>query len=367
MNKKRIIISVTSDLCTDQRVQKVAKTLQKGNFDVLLIGRKLLQSPDFESSLPNRRFQLLFNRGPLFYAEYNIRLFLFLLFQKADIFLSNDTDTLLANFFASKIRRKKLVFDAHELFPEVPEVVHRKWVKAIWTGIENFIFPKLTFCYTVSQSIADYYNKKYRIAMQVIRNVPDKIIERQKTNKDKTLAFENKKIILYQGALNIGRGLEWIINAMPYIDNAILVIIGEGDISDELRKKVTANKVSEKVVFLGRINGKKLKEYTLCADVGLCLLENKGLSYYYSLPNRIFDYMQAGVPVLASNFPEIATIVNSCKSGMLIDYYEPQYIAQVIAQMLTDYQEKDRTRIKKQAENFSWENEEAKLLAIFTS
>ena len=107
--------------------------------------------------------RLLFKRSLFFYAEYNIRLFFYLLFDKADIFLSNDTDTLPANYLAALIRRKTLVFDAHEMFPEAPEVTDRKWVKKVWTTIEDLIFPRLKNTYTVCDSIASVYNKKYKI------------------------------------------------------------------------------------------------------------------------------------------------------------------------------------------------------------
>ena len=134
--KKRIIISVTNDLVVDHRVHKVATILMKNNYKVLLIGTKNKKSQPISRDYSTKRFQMIFHKKFLFYAEYNIRLFFYLLFTSTDIFLANDTDTLMANFFASFIRRKKLVFDAHEMFPEVPEVINRKIVKNFWTKIK---------------------------------------------------------------------------------------------------------------------------------------------------------------------------------------------------------------------------------------
>lgn len=194
--------------------------------------------------------------------------------------------------------------------------------------------------------------------MKVVRNVP----YQTKCNEKKLLDYQGKKIILYQGALNIGRGLEWIIDAMPLVENAVLVIIGDGDITHELKKRVHNLNLIEKVFFLGRIAGAELHKYTPSADLGLCLLENRGLNYYYSLPNRIFDYLQTGVPVLATDFPEISNIVNTYNTGILVHHHEPEYLAEII----NDFFKKgfDTSHFSEIATKFCWENEEKILLEL---
>lgn len=355
--KKRILISVSSDLSTDQRVLKTARTCYENGFEVLLIGRKLYDSQPLTLPYPFKRFHLLFNKSFAFYAELNIRLFFLLLFSRVDIFLSNDTDTLPANFMAARLRRKKLVFDAHELFPEVPELADRPLVKKIWTKIEDLIFPKLLYSYTVCQSIADYYNKKYNINMKVVRNIP----YYRESEKNKP-SGNNRKVIIYQGALNVGRGLEWVIDAMPFIENAVLLIIGDGDIKAQLEEQVAQKKLENKVTFKAKMQPEELYLQTSKANIGLCLLENKGLSYYYSLPNRIFDYIHADIPVLASRFPEITAIVETYKTGILIDHYEPEYLAKIINDMLEHpYPTAHFTEI---AQKLCWENEEKVLISL---
>jgi len=359
---KRIILSVTNDLFCDQRVLKVAHSCYNNKYDVLLIGRKLKKSPPLNLPFKYKRLQFIFNRSVLFYAAYNIRLFFILLFSKVDILLSNDTDTLPANYLASIIRRKKLVFDAHEIFPEVPELTHRPKVKYIWEKIEDWIFPNIKHCYTVCQSIADYYNQKYKIDMKIVRNLP---YYHSQHVENKLPDYSGKKIIIYQGALNVGRGLEWVIDAMPFVDNAVLLIIGDGNISDELKKRANKLNLNEKVFFLGRIAGEELHKYTPSADLGLCLLENRGLNYYFSLPNRIFDYLHAGVPVLATDFPEIANIVKNNKTGILIDHYEPEYLKKVLNDFFS--KEFDTSNFTELAKQFCWEEEEKILMKIITS
>ncbi len=187
-------------------------------------------------------------------------------FSRCDILLANDTDTVIPNFLVGKIRQKKLVVDLHELFPEAPEVTDRKFVKKVWTNIENLTFPHIKTGYTVCQSIADYYKKKYGMRLKVVRNVPAK---KPFTGKSDILKYDGKKIILYQGAVNEGRGIEWLIDAMPYLDNAVFVIIGKGDLYEELQEKVRKMQLDDKVIFKGIIPFQELATYTSCADLGV--------------------------------------------------------------------------------------------------
>jgi glycosyltransferase involved in cell wall biosynthesis len=362
MKKKRIILSVINNLETDQRIHKVASTLHNNGFEVLVVGSQNKKCKPYSQPYQTKRLPVLFKKRFLFYGEYSIRLFFYLLFSRCDILVANDTDTVIPNFLVSKMRRKKLVIDIHELFPEVPEVVNRKLVKSVWTGIESLLFPRIKHGYTVSDSIAEYYKEKYNICLKVIRNIPQK---KGSSEKSGILKFDNKKIILYQGAVNTGRGIEWIIDAMPYIDNAVFVIIGNGDVYDELVQKTINQGLTEKVLFKGVVPFRELPAYTCCADLGVCLLEKRGLSYYYSLPNRIFDFMHAHVPILATDFPEIAKIVNEYNTGKLINHYEPEYLAGIIRKILSE--KIDYTAFKKASEVFNWENEEKKLLDIYNS
>lgn len=353
----RILILATNDLATDQRVLKVATVFQQNKFDVLLIGRKLKNSPELAISLKYKRLRLLFERSALFYAEFNFRAFWLLLFTKCSHILANDTDTLPAAFLASKLKGVELIFDAHELFPEVPELYNRPIVKKVWTKIEDLFFPHLKTCYTVCESIAEYYNRKYGINMQVIRNIPF-----LRDYHEKILNYDSRKIILYQGALNVGRGLEWVIDAMPLVENGVLVIIGTGDVESQLKLQVANANLEDKVLFLGRIEAAELHKYTPSADIGLCLLDDIGLSYRYALPNRIFDYLHAGVPVLATRFPEIEKIVSTYKTGVLINHYEPEYLAKTINDFLQ--QGFDTSHFAVLSNELCWENESKKLIEI---
>ena len=361
---KRIVVSVTNDLTTDQRVHKVCTTLFNNGFDILLIGRKLKNSQPIVRDYNTLRMKLLFNKGALFYAEYNLRLFFILLFSKKDILLSNDLDTLLANYMASKISKSILVYDSHELFTEVPELINRPFAQNIWLKIEKIILPQLKNCYTVCDSISYNYTEKYGCNFKVIRNFPLKL----KETKPTSFPFDtkNKKVILYQGALNKGRGLELIIETMLFIENSILVIIGSGDIEDFLKQKVSSLHLNNVIKFISKQNPEELKNFTPLANLGISIEEDLGLNYKYALPNKLFDYINAEIPVLVSNLPEMEQIIKTYDVGEIVTSRRPKKLAGQIEILL----KKEKSYFQKNLEiaknELIWENEEFKLIEIFS-
>jgi len=363
---QKIIISVTNDLTTDQRVHKVCTSLQEMGFEILLAGRKLENSLPLQRNYKTHRIDLFFNRGFLFYAEYNFRLFFYLLFQKKTIVLANDLDTLLPNYLISKLQKKKLVYDSHELFTEVPELINRPKTQNIWLKIEQYILPKLKNTYTVCQSIANYYNEKYQTNFKVIRNIP--IYQPVKYEACKLpLEIKNKKIIIYQGALNIGRGLELMLETMHYLENHLLILVGDGDIAIQLQQQVKQNKLENKVHFLGKKTPKELKKITKLADLGVSVEEDLGLNYRYALPNKIFDYIHANIPVLVSDLPEMKNLVKNYKIGEIITDRNPKKIAIQIEKMLKSDLTLIKENLQKATVKLQWKNEEKILKNIFTN
>ena len=336
MAKQKIIVSVTNDLSTDQRVDKICKTLLDLNFDVLLVGRVLPKSIRVKRIYQTKRFKLWFNKGPLFYANYNIRLFFFLLLNKTDILWSNDLDTLWANYIVSKWKNKKLIFDSHEYFTEVPELINRPKIQQFWKRIERNIFPKLKHVITVSQSIADLYKKEYGIDVKLLRNIP--VLNKRQIEVE-NIKIEGKKILIYQGAINVNRGIEHMVEAMQHIDNAVLYILGKGDIYEKIEYLILQLNLSEKVQLLGEVPLEKLHGYTQQADLGLSLEEDKGLNYRFALPNKLFDYIHAEIPVLVADLPEMKKIVNDYQVGKVIENHAAKYIAKKISSMIDNQEQ----------------------------
>ena len=363
--RKRIIVSVTNDLVSDNRVHKTCSTLADMGFNVLLAGRKLHHSPKLTPrSYSTKRFTLLFNKGPLFYACYNFRLFWMLIFKQFDVLLANDLDTLPANYLAAKIKKKPLVYDSHEYFTEVPELVNRPAVKRIWEGLEKQLVPKVNAAYTVCNSIARIYTEKYGVDFRVVRNVPAK----QNFNPGDYNTSENhEKIILYQGAVNIGRGLEQAILAMKHLQGAKLLIAGDGDIKTELQQLTEREGLQNKVQFLGRLPIDELAQLTPQAHLGLSIEEDLGLNYRYALPNKLFDYIQARVPVLVTNLPEMAALVNHYRIGEITNTLEPEALAAKMQVMLFNAAKRAawKQNLETAAQELTWENEKGILVKIF--
>ncbi len=323
-----MLISVTNDLTTDQRVKKVCNSLSNLGYDILLIGRVLPDSTTLERAYPILRMHLFFNKGALFYAEYNLRLLFILLFSKVDVYHSNDLDTLLANFIAAKIRRKPIIYDSHEFFTGVPEIQNKPLVKAIWLTIEKWIFPKLKFIFTVNNSISKLYKSTYGKELRIMRNMPIKqTVSSFKSKSDLGLPLD-KKIIITQGAgINIDRGIEEAVEAMLYLPEVCFLIIGNGDVIPKLKERVKKLKLESQVIFKGRMPYTEMMQYTHHAELGLTLDKDTNINYRFSLPNKLFDYIHAGVPVLSTKVLEVKKIIDQYKVGLFIDHHQPKHIA----------------------------------------
>ena len=365
---KRAIVCVTNDLATDQRVHKTCIALQKSGFQVLEVGRILPDSLPLERPYHTKRLHLFFRKSALFYAEYNIRLFLFLLFSDVSLIVANDLDTLPAAWLAKNIKRCDLVYDSHEYYTETPELVNRKFVQSFWRNIEKGIFPKLKDVITVNKSIAQIYEKEYGIKLHVVRNIPPERNIISPATKAELGIPEDKKMILIQGAgINIQRGAEEAVEAMKYVNNAVLYIIGAGDVFRLLPWIIKDHNLQEKVFVLPKQSPGKLRQYTLLADLGLTVDKNTNLNYRYSLPNKLFDYIHSGVPVLASQLPEIERIITQYDIGTFIPDHKPESIAQTINNAFEDRPRYLRWKenLKVAASELSWEQEEKILLSIF--
>lgn len=344
-------------------MHRVCSTLHNAGYNVLLVGRKRTFSiPLKTQAYRQKRINCIFENGKLFYLEFNLRLFFFLLFNRFDIVNANDLDTILPCFFVSRIKRKECIYDAHEYFTEVPEVLHRPMIKKVWEMLEGYIIPKLTHCYTVSESIATLFQEKYNTNFDIIRNVPI-------LNSDKEILYkyheEHERYIIYQGALNQGRGLEPLIEAMQWVD-CHLYLVGEGDLSEELRLLAQKYKVKSKVKFMGYIEPNKLPSITNKAFLGINVSDNLGLSYYYSLNNKCFDYIHAGIPSVTNDFPEYQKINEKYQVAVLTDL-NAKNLASSVNLLLNDkaLYSKLRSNCILAREEYNWQKEEQKLLEIY--
>lgn len=356
---KKIIVSVISDLVTDQRSLKECSTLYKMGYEVLLVGRKsersfLLDELPFKTI----RFYNPFRRGPLMYLFFNTQLLCFLLFKKADVLWTNDLDTLLPGFIVSRIKKSKLVYDSREYFTES---VIKKTSKKVWEFLERILFPRLKNVITVNNSIKEVYEKQYGVPVTVIRNVPYRLT--QKSFVKKPLIPTGKKNLIIQGnGINENRGAEEAVLMMQYLpDEFMLYFIGSGTILDKLKQMTNELRLNHKITFIDLLPYSEMMEYTKQCFLGL-IFERIDVSdqHRFSLPNKLFDYLHAGVPVLSSGAVEIKTIIEKYQVGALIENFEPAEIAKTIVDisMNEEIYNQWKQNTFAASNEFNWEKEE---------
>jgi glycosyltransferase involved in cell wall biosynthesis len=356
---KRLVFAVTNDLNYDQRMIRICTSLAEAGYAVTLIGRRWSGSPALvPRPFQQKRLFCFFRTGKLSYLEYNLRLFFYLLFIKADAVCAIDLDTILPFYFISTLKGIPRVYDAHELFCEMKEVVTRPRVYKIWKWVERYTVPKFKHGYTVNDAIAQEFHRLYQVNYEVVRNVP--------VLHPISIPDKPEKYILYQGAVNEGRSFETLIPAMKNV-NARLVICGDGNFMEAAQQLVKENGLTGKVIFKGRVLPAELRQYTLQAWAGVTLFENNGMNNYHSLGNRFFDYMHAGIPQLCVNYPAYKEINNKYNIAVLTNDLRSETLAERLNELLNNknlyYQLQQNCLQAREAIN--WQQEEKKLLAVY--
>jgi glycosyltransferase involved in cell wall biosynthesis len=362
MNKPtRIVCTVTNDLNYDQRMIRICTALTNAGYDVTLIGFKRKNSKALiERPFKQKRIPIIAEKGKLLYIDYWLKLFFVLLFRKVDIFCAIDLDTIMPIYYASKIRKKKRVYDAHELFTELKEVISRPRIHKMWLWIEQYTVPKFPIGYTIGECYAEEFYKKYGVQYGIVRNAT--------ILKPLHIPAQKEKIILYQGAVNVGRRFEQLIPAMQWVE-APLIICGEGNFFEETKMLVAQYKLEHKITFKGYVPPEELRNYTIKAYIGITLFEDSSLSNRLSMANRFFDYMHAAVPQLCVQYPEYEKVNSRFEIASLIDDPSPEKIAIALNKLLNneDYYNKLSKNCLAAREVYCWQEEEKTLLKTYAN
>lgn len=303
-------------------------------FEIVVYGRKMSRG-NSPSSGNIRLISVLFRKGFMFYALFNIQLFFKLLFTKAELFYANDLDTLPANYLVSVLRRKPLIYDSHEYFTEVPEIQNRPFVKNVWKFFERLCIHRCDVVITVSQSIADLLEVTYNLEkVYLVRNLPLETIGILPYTKSEIGVEEDRFLIVLQGAgINVDRGAEELLEAIVKLKHATLMIIGSGDALPFLKTSASHLGLSNKVIFKPKMPFEEMMRHTAAADLGVSLDKDTNLNYSYSLPNKVFDYALAGIPVLVSDLVEVRKLVLEYQIGEIVDELTPSGIANEIQKL----------------------------------
>lgn len=375
-----VVFAVANDVFADQRVNKMARTVSKMGFRVVIAGLKRKGAPHFIPAYAEiSRIRTCSPKGFLYFASFNISLFFYLLIKRYDILVANDLDTLLAAQLATSIRKKILIYDTHEYFTGMPEIFTRPHIYKVWKGIENWLFPKQHTIITVNKGIARLYKEEYGKEIFIVRNLPPyRPAKASKTMEELKIPglydekkHKHKRFIILQGAgINTDRGAEELVEAMLPIyglEDLILLIIGGGNVIDSIKKKVSDLNLVDRVVFLPKMIYEDLFNYTVHASIGVSIDKDHGLNYRYSLPNKLFDYIMAGTPVLTSDLPEVSRIVDTYQVGKKIQNHDPSHIAKCLNEMLTNNEQMKiwRENCLKAARELCWESEEDTVRQIY--
>ena len=363
---KKILLAVTNDLITDYRVHRTATALQSMGFDVTLVGSIFRDKSELKRPYLIHQLDMFFRKGRFFYLEFNIRLSLFALRGNYDVFVANGLHSLPGIGLSSILKRKPFVYDSYDLSTESAEMIGKPFSRRFWRLMESWLIRKARRVYSISDSIVSFLGSKYKINVDLVRNTPE-FQPIKKYPPEYRLVHEGLKVLIYQGAVNRGRGLEMVINAMKYLPDAMLFIVGEGEDEKELEKLVLKKSLYNRVIFYGRVPFEELKFLTMQADLGLSVEEDICLNYRYSLPNKLFDYIHGGIPILVSGLYEMEKIVSEREIGQIIADRSPEKLAAQIQTMLSDDQSIKRWRENAVAtsKEFSWCIEKKGLIEIF--
>ena len=354
----RIAVLVSNDLSFDQRVQKTCKVLVDAGHDILLVGRELEGSAPYTGPGTAHRMKLKNARGVRFYFELQRALIKWLKNADIDAIWSNDLDTL---YPAVEVGRKKglpVVYDSHEFFTEAAGLTNAPLKRLVWLLIEKLTVPKVGQMITVNNSIAESYKQRYGIRVDVMRNMP---LLSDIPQADHRVPFEkygvrtDLPIMLLQGAfMDRDRGASDAVNALEEITDATLVLVGAGIEWEESLERMDDSRWKGRLYCIPRLPYDELKELTASADVGLSLDKSLHTNYQLSLPNKLFDFIHVGLPIVASPMVEVKRIVEEYGVGVVADEVSTKAISKAVKEVLSQPKEQWRKACLNARENLHW-------------
>lgn len=369
--KKTVSIGFLGNLNYDTRTFNLLKSLKENNFNVIFNGFDWL-TPGFKSLETNeiRIKKLVKNKlSILFYLSFAFKLLRSLLKQNADIYFASDLYSLPFCVIAAKLKGKKIFYDSREVYTGLPALNDKKIVKALVRIIESHYIHKTDLVLTTGKMDSDYIEKLYNLkSTEVLRNLP--LTNTDISPVDLRSKFQNPgnlKLILYQGIIVKGRGIEIYFEIIKKTDNLGLIILGGGEDEEFYKKMAEKSGINDRVLFAGKIKQNELLNYTAAAELGLSIITNISTNNYYALPNKLFEYLMAGIPVIASDMPQMKEIIEKYKVGEVVAENDSAAIIKII-QKWSDEPElytQLKENCKVAAKELNWENEFGRILDYF--
>ncbi|GAA4329496.1 glycosyltransferase [Flaviaesturariibacter amylovorans] len=355
---RTIVFTVTNELSFDQRMIRICSSVAEAGYDVLLVGFRRTGAPPLGAQpFRQKRLPLWIQKGPLSYLEINLRLLFFLLVCRLHAVCAIDLDTILPCWAASALRRVPRVYDAHELFCEMKEIVTRPRVYKAWKAIERFSVPRFPQGYTVNEPIRDILRQDYGVHYEVVRNIA---VLRELP------PAAPERFVIYQGAVNEGRSFETLIPAFKGLD-VPFHIYGSGNYLEQAGRLIAEHGLAETVQLKGRALPADLARITPRALLGFTLFDDLGRSNYLSLANRFFDYIHAGIPQVCVDYPVYRAINEQFEVAVLVSDLSVEGLRETLRRTLTDEALLERLRANclRARQELNWQRESEKLVVFY--
>lgn len=367
-----ICITKFGDLRYDSRTLREMRTLRDMGYDVVAVGMtgQGRSHTEEQEGMRFTRVRVSVDGWSKWkFLQYPWKAMGPVLRTKAQVVHAHDVYSLMVAGWAAAWSGARLIYEARELFTEVSGLVGRPVERAIWGAVERAWIGRCDRVITVSDGIAAVLSTRYGIPRpMVIRSLPEyRKVQRTSLLREPLGIPGERKIALYQGILSAGRGLEGLIRAMEQVEGLDLVLLGEGPLSAELKARVQHSSARERIHVLDAVPPDRLLEYTASADIGVHLIQNTCLNHYYCLPNKLFQYILAGLPVIISDLPEIAKVVREYDVGILVDPADEGAVVQAMRRMTEedDLRKRYACHAHRAASALNWEQEKVKLREVY--
>ncbi len=359
---KKVCMAFLGNPLHDSRITNLTNSLRYDGYRVSCIGFDWFIAPkDYEDDY-FKVFKLVKGKiRLLFYLKFSIKLLKELLQTHADLYIAEDFYTLPLVTIIGKIRKSKVYYNSRELYAFLGGLRNRPILQRLVKAIEQYFVKKVDLVLTTGEMDSAFLEKFYGINNTlVIRNIP--LLQKPSCKIDFREEYgipADKIILLYQGVLLEGRGIPLIMRTMRQVENSVLLILGDGEQKHNFQKLATELGVNDRIIFAGTIQQSELINYTAGADIGLSLIENISISYYHALPNKLFEYIMAGLPVLSSDLPQIKKIIDDYNVGETVDILNENNIVEALKKWENnpDIIERYKLNCNKAAADLNWQSE----------
>lgn len=365
----RVAYFILNSFDVDSRARLEVETIRQMGHEVEMIVTKGESSREYLGCPIHRIGQWRWPSRKIRFLQYNLVAALIGMRLKADIYHAVDLDTLAPAFWAGRKTGGRVIYEARELYTELEPLRGRNLVRSFWEHLERRLISKVDAVVTINESIAIELCKRYRIEKpSVIRNVA--LIPKSLEVRNLRAEFgipDSHKILIYQGVLRGGQGLLAQLDMLRFLDGVSMIFVGDGPLEKDLREKASRLGLEDRAIFAERIPPDELVNFTASADAGMLLMEDVALNNRLALPQKLFQYLSAGIPQIVSAVPEISRFVRGQETGIVVNSKDPVGAAAEIAAFVFDSERYSRARenCRKSAAINNWETESTKWIEIY--